>query len=104
MITQMSTTLLTTPDVLVIGGGVAGIASAVAASRNGASVMLLEKNNFPGGKATAANVGTICGLFYRSEKNEAQWVQNGFMQQFASEIAGRSNSTPVSYKQGLFFL
>jgi hypothetical protein len=104
MKTQTGATPLTTPDVLIIGGGVAGIAAAVGASRNGASVMLVEKNNFPGGKATAANVGTICGLYFRSERSGARWVQSGFMEEFASGIADRSHSSPLSYKQGLFFL
>ena len=39
-------------DVLVIGGGIAGVAAAVAASRNGASVLLIEKQINLGGLAT----------------------------------------------------
>ncbi len=38
--------LLTTPDVLVIGGGSAGVAAAVGAAQQGASVTLIEKNSF----------------------------------------------------------
>lgn len=40
-------------DVIVCGGGVGGIASAVAASRQGAKVMLIEKTVLLGGLATA---------------------------------------------------
>ena len=36
-------------DVVVAGGGVAGIAAAVSAARQGATVLLVEKANFPGG-------------------------------------------------------
>lgn len=43
-------------DVLVVGGGVAGIAAAVAASRNGAKTMLIEKSCMLGGLATAGLV------------------------------------------------
>ena len=43
-------------DVVVAGGGVAGIAAAVAAARSGASVLLLERTCTPGGLATAGNV------------------------------------------------
>ena len=43
-------------DVLVIGGGLAGIAAAVAASRNGAKVTLLEKTIALGGLATLGHV------------------------------------------------
>ena len=39
-------------DVVVIGGGIAGIAAAVAASRKGASVLLIEKSCNLGGLAT----------------------------------------------------
>lgn len=43
-------------DVLVVGGGVAGIAAALAAARNGAKVMLVEKQYMLGGLATAGLV------------------------------------------------
>lgn len=39
-------------DVIVVGGGVAGIAAAVAASRNGAKTLLMEKTVMLGGLAT----------------------------------------------------
>jgi hypothetical protein len=44
-------------DVVVIGGGCAGIAAAVCAARRGASVLLVDKNGFLGGMATAGLVG-----------------------------------------------
>ena len=44
-------------DVLVVGGGPAGIAAAVARARNGASTILLERYGFLGGTATASLVG-----------------------------------------------
>ena len=40
-------------DVVVVGGGIAGIAAAVAAARKGVSVLLLEKSIVLGGLATA---------------------------------------------------
>lgn len=40
-------------DVLVAGGGVAGIAAAIAAARNGVKTLLVEANGFLGGTATA---------------------------------------------------
>ena len=39
-------------DVIVAGGGVAGVAAAVSAAKHGASVLLLEKSNILGGLAT----------------------------------------------------
>jgi len=43
-------------DVLVCGGGFAGIAAAVAAARRGTNVMLIEHYGFLGGMATAAGI------------------------------------------------
>jgi ribulose 1,5-bisphosphate synthetase/thiazole synthase len=45
-------------DVLVCGGGFAGVAAAVSAAKNGAKVLLLEKYGFLGGLVTAALVIT----------------------------------------------
>ena len=44
-------------DVLVIGGGNAGCAAAIAAARHGARTLLVERYGFLGGTATAAMVG-----------------------------------------------
>ncbi len=44
-------------DVVVIGGGPAGAVAAIAASRQGASVLLVEQNGYLGGMLTAAGVG-----------------------------------------------
>ncbi len=50
-------------DVLVCGGGVAGLAAAVAAARNGADTLLVERNSFIGGTATAAMMPVIAVAF-----------------------------------------
>ncbi|GIO37692.1 membrane protein [Paenibacillus antibioticophila] len=47
-------------DVLVCGGGPAGIGAALAAARNGASVLLIEQRGYLGGMATVANVPAFC--------------------------------------------
>jgi hypothetical protein len=91
-------------DVLVAGGGSAGLAAAVSAARKGASVILLEKNSFLGGKATAAYVGTICGLYYRSESPVAKYVSEGFAYEFAERLRKLSNTNPIHNKMGLHFL
>lgn len=49
------------PDVLVVGGGAAGIAAACAAARAGAKTMLIERYGFLGGTFTAVTLGGICG-------------------------------------------
>lgn len=104
MIKASTAALLTYPDVLIIGGGAAGVAAAVGASEEGASVVLLEKNGFLGGKATAAYVGTVCGLYYRSENHEPRFVNRGFPMQFALQLQEMSQSMPVHHYEHLSFL
>ena len=47
-------------DVLVAGGGLGGVAAAIAAARCGARTLLVERNGFVGGVATA---GMCCSIF-----------------------------------------
>jgi hypothetical protein len=91
-------------DVLVAGGGSAGMAAAIAAARKGASVVLLEKNSFMGGKATAAYVGTVCGLYYCSKKESSTYVSDGFAFEFAEKLKAKSGTSPILNKHGLHFL
>ena len=49
-------------EVVVLGGGPAGIAAAVAAARSGRKTLLLERYGFLGGMGTAAGVTNFCGL------------------------------------------
>jgi hypothetical protein len=43
-------------DIIVVGGGIAGVAAALAASRHGAKTLLLEKQVVLGGLATAGHI------------------------------------------------
>jgi hypothetical protein len=51
--------IVRTVDVLVCGGGVAGLAAAVAAARRGAKTLLIERAGFLGGTATGSAMGLI---------------------------------------------
>ncbi|MDE3066078.1 MAG: FAD-dependent oxidoreductase [Verrucomicrobiota bacterium] len=83
-------------DVLVIGGGAAGVAAATAAGRTGARVVLLERYGFLGGLATAAQVGTICGLYLRDTAGaEATPVGGGFAQEFARRLQRATDAKPI---------
>jgi len=55
---ERKTPVVADADLLVCGGGFAGVAAAVCAAQNGARVLLLEKYGFLGGLATAALVIT----------------------------------------------
>lgn len=50
------------PDVLIAGGGIAGVAAALAAARNGATVLLAEKQCMVGGLATSGLVAEYLPL------------------------------------------
>jgi hypothetical protein len=49
-------------DVVVVGGGPAGILAATAAARAGRSTLIIERYGFLGGAGTAAGLSTFCGL------------------------------------------
>ena len=49
-------------DVVVLGGGPAGIAAAASAARGGQRTLLIERYGFLGGMGTAAGVTNFCGL------------------------------------------
>jgi hypothetical protein len=49
-------------EVVILGGGPAGIAAAVAAARAGRRTLLIERYGFLGGMGTAAGVTNFCGL------------------------------------------
>jgi FAD dependent oxidoreductase len=49
-------------DVVVVGGGPAGIMAATAAARTGRSTILLERYGFLGGAGTMGGLSTFCGL------------------------------------------
>ena len=52
-------------DVAVIGGGVTGLASALAIAKRGLSVCVLEKHSRPGLETSTHNSGVIhAGLYY----------------------------------------
>ena len=55
-------------DVVVLGGGAAGVAAAIGAARSEARTLLVERYGFLGGEATNANVLSYCGFFTAGDK------------------------------------
>lgn len=91
-------------DIVVLGGGSAGVAAAVAAARKGLQVTLIERNSFLGGKATAAEVGTVCGLYKFTKAENAEYLVNGFVKEFAEILRQTSNTKPLHNTDGLHYL
>ena len=60
-----------TYDVVVAGGGASGMIAAVAAARNGARVMLIERESCLGGTATSAYVAQYVGFY--NHNTQAVW-------------------------------
>jgi len=51
-------------DVIVTGGGLGGVSAAVAAAKAGAKTLLVERNGFPGGVATAGMCSSVYNPLY----------------------------------------
>ena len=49
-------------DVVVVGGGTAGVSAAVGAAKAGAKTLLIERNAYLGGEATNSGVSAFCGF------------------------------------------
>lgn len=64
------TPVLSEVDVVVLGGGPAGVCAAVAAARQGSSVLLVERYGFLGGTATAANVNVWHSLYGTDQQTQ----------------------------------
>ena len=72
-------------DVVVLGGGPAGISAAVAAARAGRSTLLIERYGFLGGMGTAAGVTNFCGL-HANVHGEIRQVVHGVADDLLSRI------------------
>ena len=69
-------------DVLVLGGGSAGLAAAVSAARNGAETMLVERFSYTGGLAT----GGLIVLLLTMDDGAGKQVIGGLCQEIVERI------------------
>ena len=72
-------------DVVVLGGGPAGIAAAAAAGQHGCRVLLIERYGFLGGMGTAAGVTNFCGL-HANVHGDIQQVVHGVADDLLARI------------------
>jgi hypothetical protein len=82
---DMEVHILADVDVLVVGGGVAGVAAAIAAGRQGARVLLVERHNSLGGSATSG----MMALFYTP-----YLCTHGLMREIVDRLAETGGAFP----------
>jgi hypothetical protein len=75
-------------DVVVAGGGSAGLAAALSAARAGARVILVERHGMLGGMATSSLVHSLCGLYQLRESIEDPLLfsNSGFATEFTERL------------------
>jgi len=73
-------------DVLVVGGGPAGIGAAVAAARGGARAALVEKNGVLGGAATSGLVGPFMTSFSNTGDDASRQIIGGVFEELVRRM------------------
>lgn len=82
--------ILTRVDTLVAGGGLAGVAAAVAAARRGADTLLVERSSLLGGIATAGLMASITNFYYTGT---SELVVGGIATEVVQRLAERGGTT-----------
>lgn len=85
-------------DVLVVGGGPAGLAAAIASARNGAKTVLVEQFGYLGGTATASLMACINGFRNQVEPDSVQVVR-GIAEQIVLELKALDGLGKSPYPQ-----
>lgn len=82
-------------DIVVIGGGSAGMCAAIAAARAGAGTVLLERSDTLGGMGTLAKVHTFCGLYLPDVSQPPQIANPGLPAEIAKRMRVLTGVDPV---------
>ena len=83
-------------EVLVCGGGPAGIGAALAAARQGASTMLIEQQGCLGGVATSSLIGTWFGSYSRDGRYP---VIEGIFKEIVDTLVAQGAAKPPTNDQ-----
>ena len=82
-------------EVLVVGGGVAGLCAAVTSARAGAETILIEKNDFPGGTAVTGLHRFICGLYLSSVTMPEKTLNRGIVREITAGLKKLAPGTNI---------
>ncbi len=74
-----------TCDVIIAGGGPGGICAAVAAARNGMSVLMIERYGFAGGMATSGLVNPF--MYYRSKTDSKHYLPGSVFMELVKSLS-----------------
>jgi hypothetical protein len=85
-------------DVIVVGGGPAGLAAAVAAAREGARTVLVEQFGYLGGTATASLMACVNGFRNQVEPDFTQTVR-GIAEEIVLELKAMDGLGESPYPQ-----
>ncbi len=74
-------------DVGIIGAGLTGVCTAIAAARRGANVTLIEKESVLGGTAVGLRHRFLCGLFPNAASLPRKYLNRGLTEEFCARLS-----------------
>lgn len=83
-------------DVVVVGGGMAGVCAAIAAARNGASVVLIQDRPVLGGNSSSEIRMHIVGADCHGSRNDTDARETGILEELRLECAVRNPQRSAS--------
>lgn len=87
-------------DLVVVGGGSAGVAAAVTGARQGLRTALVEEMPFLGGMSTGGCVGTYGGFYYREPDGRLEPLVGGLPLEIAHTLRERGHAYgPIPFKE-----
>lgn len=84
-------------DVLVAGGGTAGVVAAIAAARAGASVIMVEKMPAPGGTLCNGGIGINSMFAARENPEDAERIVGGLCYELMDRMTQQNGTTGFLY-------
>ncbi|MDD4514046.1 FAD-dependent oxidoreductase [Massilibacteroides sp.] len=94
---QREIPVIARPDVLVVGAGPSGLGAAIAAAKNGAHTMLIEKYGFPGGNLTTSMVNPIFTFHDINGRQVIRGIAGEIVEQMIASKASIGHVTDLTF-------